>query len=151
MPTTVTGELEIGTSFRPGQIEENGDLSVDIVAFHCNLDGQQSKFTGVVNEPVTDDATNYFWLDLNTVLKTNTTGYPTSGVLRIGRVVTAGGLITKIIDDRSFLGLSAPTFSGAGNPNGVATANHGNTYRDTTNGIWYRCTSDPSGTEWAVV
>jgi len=153
MPHKIVGEMELASSFRPGTIEENGDLSVDIVAFNCDLAGCQTRFMGVVDQAVTDDATNYFWIDLNCTLKTNTTGYPDSGILRIGRVVTSGGVITKIHDDRSFLGAmsSEPTYSGAGNPNGVVSANLGNTYRDTTNNVWYRCVSSPSGSEWTVV
>jgi hypothetical protein len=153
MPQAVVGNLEIATSFRDGTIEENGPLSVDIIKFNCDLAGNQTKFIGVSNQPVTDDATNYFWLDLNGVLHTNTTGYPASGALRIGRVVTSGGYISRIWDDRAFLGAMSPepTYSGAGNPNGVVSANLGNTYRDTTNGIWYRCISNPSGSEWTVV
>jgi hypothetical protein len=153
MPAAVVGNLDISTSFRDGLIEEHGPLSIDIVKLNCDLNGEQHHYNGAIAQPVTDDATNYFWLDLNGTLQTNTTGFPASAALRLGRVVTSGGYITKIIDDRAFLGTMSPepTYSGSGNPNGAVSAQLGNTYRDLTNNIWYRCVSNPSGTEWTVV
>jgi len=40
--------------------------------------------------------------------------------------------------------------SGAGSPVGTVTGIHGQRYRDTTSGIWYTCSSTPSGTTWVV-
>lgn len=48
-------------------------------------------------------------------------------------------------------GLLPPPLAGAGSPVGTVTGLHGQTYRDTTSGSWYICSSSPSGTTWVVV
>ena len=42
------------------------------------------------------------------------------------------------------------TGSGAGNPNGLITGKFGQSYYDTTTGIFYKCTADDS-TVWVVI
>jgi hypothetical protein len=49
-----------------------------------------------------------------------------------------------VVEKLSFL-------EGVGNPNGKVTGRQGQTYRDTNNGILYRCVSAPTGTVWSVV
>lgn len=147
MPVDIALELE----FTGGSIVQNGDLSVDIRSCNVDLAGVQSLFPGAVDQPVVDDITNYFWLDLNATLQTSTVAYPSTGAVRLGRVVTLNGFIQTIQDDRAFLGGSSLSLSGAGNPNGVQSASFGSTYRDSLNDVWYRCVSNPSGTDWTVV
>jgi len=43
------------------------------------------------------------------------------------------------------------TLSGAGSPDGVVNGAFGQGYYDTTNLLWYKCTSDPSGLNWTVI
>lgn len=43
-----------------------------------------------------------------------------------------------------------PTLSGAGNPNGVTAGSFGQSYYDTGSGVFYKCTSNPSGTAWVL-
>jgi hypothetical protein len=143
-------------AIRDGAITESGPLAVDVAAFDLTVNGIHKTFTGAVGQPVTDDTINYFWLDDGAGLQVSTTGWPTLPTttvhLRLGRVVTLGGAITQIVDDRAFLQAdSAPAISGSGNPNGLITGLLGETYRDLTTGIWYRCNSDPKGTAWTVV
>lgn len=140
-------------AIKDGAIVESGPLLVDIAPFNLTLNGIWKVFTGAIGQPVVDNTINYFWLDDAATLQTSTSSWPVSGVhMRLGRVITLGGVITQIIDDRAFLQMdSAPAISGSGNPGGLITGLLGETYRDVATGIWYRCSSDPKGTTWTVV
>lgn len=46
-------------------------------------------------------------------------------------------------------GAPAPT-TGTGNPNGSVTGTFGQEFYDSNGGIWYRCISNPSGTNWVI-
>ena len=48
----------------------------------------------------------------------------------------------------NLVGGTPPPLSGTGNPNGVVTGLFGQEFYDTNGGVWYRCISDPSGTQW---
>lgn len=43
------------------------------------------------------------------------------------------------------------SLTGVVNPNGVVTGAFGQTYRDTSDGLWYKCDSNPSGAVWSIV
>lgn len=66
---------------------------------------------------MTNNTTNYVYLDAAVACAPakNTTGF-TATTIPVATVVTSGGSITSIADDR-VLGFSAPTASGASNPN----------------------------------
>ncbi len=61
---------------------------------------------------LTDDSTNYVEVDSGGVVSANQTGY-TSGQIPLFTVTTLSGVITEVVDDRSFF--SVATGGGGGN------------------------------------
>jgi len=59
---------------------------------------------------------------------------------------TLANLNSKISD-----GQILPILTGAGSPHSSVSGILGQTYRDTTNSIWYICISNPTGTDWEVL
>lgn len=109
--TTWVGEMEIAgevqlaptSVIRDGSVVPCGDLSVSVLSFAYDLAGVQGKFLGAANQSVTDNQTNYVYLDSGASLVINTTGYPSSTHIRLARVVASGGVIVKVIYERAFL------------------------------------------------
>jgi len=90
--------------FRDGVVERNEDLSINVATFHFAIGSLYGKFIGALDEAVVDATTNFVFLDSVGALVINQTGYPIAAVhVRLARVVTAGGLICDIIDERPFL------------------------------------------------
>jgi len=87
----------------PGLIRPDGDLTVAIIAFNYELDGVRSKFDGAINQSLTDEAWNYIFLDFDGSLNINTTGFPTTTHIRLGKVHTHDGGIIAIDDERVIL------------------------------------------------
>lgn len=103
MPVTVTGVVGIEAVIASGRIIYVDGLYVNILAFNYELDGVRTLFAGAINQALTDDAINYLYLDFDGSLNINTTGYPSTTHIRLGRVVAAGGVVTTILDDRILL------------------------------------------------
>jgi hypothetical protein len=103
MPITVTGIVGVEAVIASGRILYVDGLYINVLAFNYELDGVRQLFTGAMNELLTDDAINYVYLDFDGSLNVNVTGYPTTTHVRLGRVVTAGGVVTTILDDRILL------------------------------------------------
>jgi hypothetical protein len=121
--TYVIGEVEVTNevSLAPsavlydGAVVADSDLTVLVNGFYYDLGGTKGKYAGSTCNSVTDDATNYVFLDSGAALGINTTGYP-SGILniRLARVVAAGGVIVRIILERPFF--TAAALTGFDNP-----------------------------------
>jgi hypothetical protein len=103
MPVTVTGVVGIEAVVASGRIIYVDGLYVNVLAFNYELDGVRTLFVGAINQALTDDAINYLYLDFDGSLNINTTGYPSTTHIRLGRVVAAGGVVTTILDDRILL------------------------------------------------
>jgi hypothetical protein len=103
MPVTVTGVVGIEAVIASGRIIYVDGLYVNVLAFNYELDGVRTLFAGAINQALTDDAINYLYLDFDGSLNINTTGYPSTTHIRLGRVVAAGGVVTTILDDRILL------------------------------------------------
>jgi hypothetical protein len=103
MPVTVTGVVGIEAVVASGRIIYVDGLYFNVLAFNYELDGVRTLFAGALNEALTDDAINYVYLDFDGSLNVNTTGYPSTTHVRLGRVVAAGGVATTILDDRILL------------------------------------------------
>lgn len=103
MPVTVTGVVGIEAVVASGRIVYVDGLYFNVLAFNYELDGVRQLFVGALNEVLTDDAINYVYLDFDGSLNVSTTGYPTTTHVRLGRVVTSGGVVTTILDDRILL------------------------------------------------
>jgi hypothetical protein len=99
----VSGVVGVEAVLAPGRIIPTEGLYVSILAFNYELDGVRQLFTGALNQLMTDDAINYLYLDFDGSLNVNITGYPTTTHVRLGRVVTADGLVSALHDDRIVL------------------------------------------------
>lgn len=104
MPVAVEGIVGIEAVITSGRIHVDGNLTIGILAFHYELDGKRQTYTGAVGQAVTDDTLNYIYLDYDGSLNINTTGWPTTTHIRLGRVTAANGLIIALNDDRILLG-----------------------------------------------
>jgi len=85
-------------------VTEGTGLVADYNAGKATIDGAVYILpAGTVT--VTDDATNYVYLDVDGVVKANTTGYPPN-VTPLAVVVAASGDVTSVTDNRSFVNQS---------------------------------------------
>jgi len=107
----VTNEIALAPTavIRDGAVESAGDLSVNVQSFFFDLAGVKGKFKGVLCQSVQDGYTNFVFLDENTNLQINITGYPADKIaIRLARVIANNGVITRIIHERAFLTCSLP-------------------------------------------
>jgi hypothetical protein len=117
--TLVVGEMEItndvrlapNSTVRDGLVEIDDDLAIRVGSFYYDFGTSKGKYPGVLNQAVTDNATNYVSLDTAGALVLNPSAYPTSAHIRLARVITSGGLILRIVLERAFLGSSASVSS----------------------------------------
>jgi hypothetical protein len=106
----VIGEVEVvnEVSLAPsavlydGAVVADGDLTVKVNSFFYEIAGVHGKYIGSVANVVTDNQTNYVYLNALAALAINTTGYPTSAHIRLARVVTQSGIIVRVILERAF-------------------------------------------------
>lgn len=114
--TTVVGEFEItndvrlapNSVVRDGLIEIDSDLAIRVGSFFYDFGSMKGKFPGALNQAVTDNATNYVSVDSAGTLVIGTAAYPVTAHIRLGRVITSGGVITHIALERAFLATSDP-------------------------------------------
>lgn len=118
MPVQVEGTLDLSGILADGKVKEDGDLTISINPFYYDISGSKGYYIGAVGQLVTDNQTNYVYLDGYGVLTINTTGYTTDLHLRLARVVASGGFITRIISERALFStaLSATLGSFFANP-----------------------------------
>ena len=110
MPFSV-GEVEVvnEVSLAPsavlydGAVTADGDLTIKVNNFHYDLGGVHGKYLGSCNNAVTDEETNYVYLNNAGILVINTTGYPISTLhIRLARVIAHDGVICRIVLERAF-------------------------------------------------
>lgn len=83
--------------------DEGGlDVGIKAGAFLDNLNAKVS-YAGSGGNALTDNATNYLYLDSAGLLVKNTTGFPATTVVhvRLATVVTSAGDITSVTDERA--------------------------------------------------
>lgn len=75
------------------------------------LGGAFKTFGGLASGTLTDDATNYVWIDSANTVQQDTAAFPTSAVdhYRIAIVTTSGGVITAVQDVRGYQVHVVPT------------------------------------------
>jgi hypothetical protein len=116
MPVNV-GEIEVvnEVSIAPTSVLEaglvlpDGDLTIKVNAFHFDMGGTKGKFPGAIVQAVTDNNTNYVYLDEFQTLQITTVGYPAQTHIRLARVIASGGFVTRSILERALLGSAAST------------------------------------------
>lgn len=94
--------------FPQGYVALTGALTISVAAAYCELNGSNVLFAGVGSTAVTDNATNYVYIDSAGSLVINTTGFPVATHIRLAQVFTSGGTITSIIDVRPFFTATSP-------------------------------------------
>jgi hypothetical protein len=99
----VSGVVGVEAVIAPGRLIPTGGLYFTILPFNYEEDGVRQQYSGVLSQLLTDDATNYVYLDYDGSLNVNTTGYPTTTHIRLGRLITSSGLVTTYYDDRIVL------------------------------------------------
>lgn len=82
----------------PGQ-----SLKIDVPGFKYDIGGLRGSFTTTGGQAVTDDDTNYAYLDDSGALQINTTGFPSVAHIPLARVVTANGEVCAIHEERVLL------------------------------------------------
>jgi hypothetical protein len=106
----VTNEVTLAPSavLYDGAVVADGDLTVLVNNFFYDLGGTKGKYAGSVGNAVTDNITNYVYLNSSAALVINTTGYPASVIhLRLARVVASGGFIVRVILERALFTASS--------------------------------------------
>lgn len=116
-------------------------------AMAANLQMGTNKITGVVDPTANQDVATKKYVDDQDVLHNEfveLTDTPANYTSQGYKLVSVNGTPNALVfTDRAL--------SGAGNPDGVVTGLFGQTYKNTTSGIWYVCKSNPTGTAWEVV
>lgn len=131
----IDGPVGLAVLLKPGAITSQGGLSIGVGSFDYDLAGTKGIFAGAVSVALTDNTTNYVYLDQAGALQVNTTGYPASNTvhIRLATITTAGGVVTNCQDTRALL-TSAITGGGGGEVNTGANvgAGTGLIFRDKT-------------------
>lgn len=83
-------------------------LAVSVAAGYYEIGGVRGQYAGVGSIAVTDNATNYVFLNGAGALVINTTGFPGGTHLRLAQVFTSGGVILNTIDVRPFFTATSP-------------------------------------------
>ena len=96
------------------RVFDEGTLDVGVKAGKAFLNGAVRTYAGSTGNTLTDDTTNYLYIDAAGALVVNIVGYPpdTEEHIRLARVLTAAGDISSITDDRGQCMYGAP--GGAG-------------------------------------
>lgn len=106
----VTNEVTLAPSavLYDGAVVADGDLTIKVNNFYYDLAGTHGKYVGSVNNAVTDNATNYVYLDSMATLTVTTAGYPpTAAHIRLARVIASGGFIVRVILERALMTAAA--------------------------------------------
>lgn len=86
------------------EVSNGGGLTANYNAGKATLNGTEYLIAaGSVS--VTNGFTNYIYVDIDGVVKTNTTGFPPN-TMPLAQVVASGGVITSVTDYRSFINQS---------------------------------------------
>jgi hypothetical protein len=103
MPVQIQGTVDLDAHVAPGRVKMHQDLSFMVNPFSYEIEGNRNHYAGVLGQAVTDNSTNYVYLDNTGTLQVNTTGFSEGPLIRLARVITLDGLIRDIIDERVFL------------------------------------------------
>lgn len=85
-----------------GRVDQTGSLTIQVSPLFWEMNGTKGSFAGAAGLLVSDNATNYVFLDSLGILTINTVGYPLGAHIRLAQVLAAGGNISAIQDARSY-------------------------------------------------
>ena len=97
-----------GVTFQQLSVALVAPLAVSVAAGYYEIGGVRGQYAGVGSVAVTDNATNYVFLNSAGALVINTTGFPGGNHLRLAQVFTSGGVILNTIDVRPFFTATSP-------------------------------------------
>lgn len=102
---------EILAGARELQVVSEGTLDVGVYPGSYLLGGTRKTFTGATGQTLTNNATNYVYLDASNALQVSTSSFPASVTesFPLAEVVTSGGAITSITDRRNYARNAIPT------------------------------------------
>lgn len=106
MPSSVYvtgGQVQMIGTLAAGMVVPDGDLSIAVLSFHYEINGGKKTYAGSINNSLTNNSWNYVYLNNSGVLTINTTGFPTVAHLRLAKILTQGGGIVTIDDERILL------------------------------------------------
>lgn len=111
MSVTLADNTTVGVNYSlaAGRVAASvSSLKIEVSSFKYDIGGQRGSFVGAVDQSVTDDDTNFVYLDGDGVLQINITGFPTDVTyIPLARVVTANGEVVAIHEERVLLASSA--------------------------------------------
>ena len=101
--------VSVTMAFQTGRVTvARTPLKVNVPDFKYDIGGVRGTFIGAVNQSVTDDDTNYVYLDDDGALQINITGFPTDvSYIPLARVTAANGEIVAVHEERVLLASSA--------------------------------------------
>jgi len=113
-----------------GRVVQEASLTVGIWPITYRLNGVSKDYNGASNESVTDDATNYIYLDVDNALVINTTGFPADPAtfLPLAEVTCENGSISEIVDRRPWVLYSVAEAGGTGPGAGDGLISSGGNY-----------------------
>lgn len=97
----INAQLADGEVYR-----EVSPLKIGIKSFKYDIGGNRGVYSGAVGQSVTDDNTNYVYLDTAATLQINTTGFPSGSHIPLAKVLAANGEITSVVNERVLLASS---------------------------------------------
>jgi hypothetical protein len=121
MPAQVEGTVELEVHLKPGRVKEDGDLSIAVGAFAFEINGARQTFAGTTSQAVTDNTTNYVFLNEAGAFTVQTSGWNDNVEIRLARVITSGGFITKIMEERVLLAAALDNELAFDSSNGVSS------------------------------
>ncbi|MBU0766241.1 hypothetical protein KKF55_00430 [Patescibacteria group bacterium] len=84
------------------KVSSGGGLTIDVAGGSYRLGGNVTNYAGTTGEPVSDDTTNYVYINTGGLV-INQTGFPTDHMyIQLSTVLTAGGDISTVTDRRIF-------------------------------------------------
>lgn len=99
----------INVSLSTGRIvpTPSQSLKIDVPGFKYDIGGLRGVFSTAGAQSVTDDDTNYVYLDSSGTLQINVTGFPTEAHIPLARVVASNGEVSSIHEERVLLASSS--------------------------------------------
>lgn len=111
MAVTLADNTTVGVNYSlaAGRVTASvTSLKIEVSSFKYDIGGERGSFVGAVDQSVTDDDTNYVYLDSDGTLQINITGFPTDVTyIPLARVVCASGEVVAIHEERVLLASSA--------------------------------------------
>lgn len=111
MSVTLADNTTVGVNYSlaAGRVVASvSSLKIEVGSFKYDIGGVRGSYAGAVSQSVTDDDTNYVYLDDAGALQINITGFPTDvSHIPLARVVCASGEVVAIHEERVLLASSA--------------------------------------------